>query len=192
MRHRIDFILASPPLRAAATRCLVDYDVDMSTAIRDDHFVLIADLSDVCVVLGRLADQHQLCKDYAKPLLPRPPKYAEASLTDPASKLYFERLISSVDFDFAPCPTSLMLLTLKPAAMILTSGQVSCLPASCGLPSRPSSPRKLKSASLGCPTRPSSLFGRLRLRGSGYASFEIRVVVRSCLQSFIYSSPEPL
>ena len=75
----------------------------MSTAVRDDHFVLITDFSDVGAALDLLADRN----NYAKPLQARPPKYTEASLSDPASRLYFERLVSSVDFEFPPVPDEL-------------------------------------------------------------------------------------
>ena len=94
LKSRIDYICPSHALHQHVTECYVDLNLDLSTAVREDHNVLICKFERLSQALS--APSGSACgKQMRKPRKPsKPTRYTKESLADPARISYFERLIS--------------------------------------------------------------------------------------------------
>ena len=92
---RIDYVLSSRRLFERITCCSTCDDIDLATAIRDDHKSLLAGFDDVATLFSEMASQLGRHDDFARARQQQPRKYSMQSLRNPDNRWHFQQVIAT-------------------------------------------------------------------------------------------------
>ena len=92
---RIDYVLASRRLFERTSCCSTCKDIDLATAIRDDHTSLLAGFDDVAGLLAEMALQLGRSDEFNRVRQQQARKYTAQSLKDPENNLHFQNAIAT-------------------------------------------------------------------------------------------------
>ena len=92
---RIDYVLSSSKLFDRTSYCSTCKEIDLATAIRDDHTSLLAGFDDVAGLFSEMASKIGRSEEFARARQQQARKYTAQSLRDPENRWHFQNAIAT-------------------------------------------------------------------------------------------------
>jgi exonuclease III len=94
-KTRIDYVLASQNLFELVSNCSTCHDIDLATAVRDDHMAILTGFNDVASLFAAMASKVGRSSEFARSRQQQPRKYSAESLRDPDNRWCFQHAVAS-------------------------------------------------------------------------------------------------
>ena len=94
-KTRIDYVLTTQKLATLVSRCTTCTDIDLATAVKDDHTALATDFNNVSSLLVEMAAKIGRTNAFVRSRQQQPRKYTPESMKNPNNRWYFQHAVAT-------------------------------------------------------------------------------------------------